>query len=102
MDGFVVYLKNIAVNGPFLDSDIFPIYSSNMDINKTGRGRPRKDASSAKSESILLRMAPAEKIAFKEAANLAGLPLSAWVRERLRLTARRELEESGKPIAFLS
>jgi hypothetical protein len=39
--------------------------------------------------------------AFRVAADLAGLALSAWVRERLRLAARRELEEAGKSVPFL-
>jgi hypothetical protein len=43
----------------------------------------------------------AEKQAFKDAAELAGLPLSTWVRERLRRAAREELEEAHRPVAFL-
>jgi hypothetical protein len=37
-----------------------------------------------------------------QAANLAGLDMSAWVRERLRVAARNELREYGKPVVFLS
>ncbi len=37
---------------------------------------------------------------FLEAAWLAGLPLSAWTRERLRLAAIRELESDGQKIPF--
>jgi uncharacterized protein (DUF1778 family) len=55
-----------------------------------------------KTENILLRVQPAEKEAFREAAELAGLPLSAWVRERLRRVTVRELEEAGRPIRFLN
>jgi uncharacterized protein (DUF1778 family) len=54
-----------------------------------------------KTDSIEIRVQAEEKAAFKEAADLAGLPLSAWVRERLRRVTIRELEEAGKPILFL-
>jgi uncharacterized protein (DUF1778 family) len=55
----------------------------------------------AKSESYLLRTKPEEKEAFKKAADLSGLSLSAWSRERLRRAAIKELEEASIPIAFL-
>ena len=65
------------------------------------RGRPPVDPGKAKAEYLEVRLEVAEKEAFKEAADLAGLALSAWVRERLRRVARKELEESGQPVAFL-
>ena len=43
----------------------------------------------------------AEKRAFRDAADVAGLDLSAWVRERLRASARKELQGVGKKAAFL-
>jgi hypothetical protein len=43
-----------------------------------------------------------EKQAFKDAAVLAGLPVSGWVRLRLREAARKELGESGQAVAFLT
>lgn len=55
-----------------------------------------------KSKQLLVRLEPDEKEAFADAAELAGIPLSAWVRERLRKAARQELEEARLPIAFLS
>ncbi|RNJ49141.1 hypothetical protein D1O30_05545 [Methylocystis hirsuta] len=55
-----------------------------------------------KTESIEIRVQSDEKLAFKEAAELAGLPLSAWARERLRRAAIRELEEASRPIRFLT
>ncbi|TAL13955.1 DUF1778 domain-containing protein [Patescibacteria group bacterium] len=55
----------------------------------------------AKSEILRARLDAEEKEAFQEAANLAGLSLSTWVRERLRRAARVELEDAGKQIAFL-
>jgi hypothetical protein len=43
-----------------------------------------------------------EKEAFRAAAELAGLDLSAWIRERLRRIARRELQEAGHSVVFLA
>lgn len=54
-----------------------------------------------KSEAILLRLEPGEKEGFKAAAELAGIDLSAWMRERLRRVARQELEEANLPIPFI-
>jgi uncharacterized protein (DUF1778 family) len=65
------------------------------------RGRPKKDADRTKAETLDVRIEPAEKQAFKDAADLAGLAVSAWVRERLRQAARKELGDSGLPVAFL-
>ncbi len=54
-----------------------------------------------KTETVRLRVDLDEKRSFQDAADLAGLPLSAWVRERLRKAARLELEAAGRQIAFL-
>jgi hypothetical protein len=54
-----------------------------------------------KVDVLEVRLASGEKEAFKDAADLAGIPLSSWVRERLRRVARVELEEAGRKIAFL-
>jgi hypothetical protein len=43
-----------------------------------------------------------EKRGFTEAAELAGIPLAVWMRERLRQAARKELEEIGKEVPFLA
>ena len=51
--------------------------------------------------SIQIRLSVAEKLGFEQAAALAGIPLSSWVRERLRLTAIRELEGAGQHIPFI-
>jgi len=48
-----------------------------------------------------MRLEPVEKEAFRAAAELAGLDLSAWIRERLRGLARKELEGAGKTVPFL-
>jgi hypothetical protein len=55
-----------------------------------------------KTENILVRAQPNEKLAFQQAADLAGISLSAWIRERLRLAAIRELEGAGWPIPFVA
>lgn len=62
---------------------------------KTGSG-------SRKAELLQVRLNAGEKQAFEDAAELAGIALSAWVRERLRLTATRELEAASRPVAFLT
>ena len=54
-----------------------------------------------KSEWVKIRIAGDEKQAFQDAADLAGVSLSAWMRERLRKSAIRELEEASRPIQFL-
>jgi hypothetical protein len=55
-----------------------------------------------KTEGIEIRVNPDEKLAFKQAAELAGISLSSWVRERLRLMAIRELEGAGRSIPFVA
>ena len=42
-----------------------------------------------------------EKEAFQEAADMAGLSLSAWVRERLRRIVISEFKGAGKRIKFI-
>jgi hypothetical protein len=54
-----------------------------------------------KTQGIEIRVQPEEKAGFKEAAELAGVSLSAWMRERLRLAAIRELENAGRPVPFI-
>jgi uncharacterized protein (DUF1778 family) len=54
-----------------------------------------------KTESIEIRVQGDEKAAFKQAADLSGIPMSAWIRERLRRAAVKELEDASRPIPFL-
>lgn len=54
-----------------------------------------------KDELLQLRVGALEKRAFEDAASVTGLALSAWVRERLRRAAIRDLEEVGRPIPFI-
>jgi hypothetical protein len=72
-----------------------------MNTNQQQRGRPKKDPTRTKGEYLEIRLETAEKQAFRDAADLAGLDLSAWVRERLRIAARKELESASQPVAFL-
>jgi hypothetical protein len=55
----------------------------------------------ARNDAVLIRLSEAEKKSFRDASKLAGIGLSAWARERLRLAAIRELEAAGRPILFL-
>lgn len=61
-----------------------------------GRGRVTKD------EEIKLRVLVAEKQGFMLAADLAGISLSSWIRERLRMSAIRELESAGRRVPFVA
>jgi len=54
-----------------------------------------------KSQILQIRLTNAEKEGFELAAALAGISLSSWVRERLRLTAIRELEGAGRRVPFI-
>lgn len=65
------------------------------------RGRPKKDEDKSRTGYLDVRLEPAEKQAFQAAAELAGLSMSSWVRERLRQMARKELEAAGLPVAFV-
>jgi hypothetical protein len=65
--------------------------------------RKGKAAGSAKRKEELLqvRLSAAEKKAFEESAELSGLAVSAWVRERLRRIAVQELGEAGREVPFV-
>ena len=55
-----------------------------------------------KTENLQIRLTSPEKAGFEEAAALAGIPVSSWVRERLRLAAIRELESAGRRVPFIA
>ena len=67
----------------------------------TRRDGGKRGSGKRKGAHLQIRLEPAEKEAFEAAADLAGLALSAWVRERLRQITVRELEASGRRVAFL-
>lgn len=54
-----------------------------------------------KTTNLDIRVAGEEKQGFELAAALAGVSLSSWVRERLRLAAIRELESAGRRVPFV-
>jgi uncharacterized protein (DUF1778 family) len=68
---------------------------------KKKMGRPKKQPDAVKADYIEMRCTEAEKQAFRAAAEAAGLPLTGWIRERLRRIARKELEDLDRPVAFL-
>ena len=55
----------------------------------------------SRSEVLQIRITDDEKEGFELAAALAGISLSSWVRERLRLNAIRELESAGRRVPFV-
>lgn len=78
---------------------MYPHSGYNSDVDS--QEKPRKSTRRTKNEHIKLRLTSPEKEAFQMAANLAGLSLSDWVRERLRRASIRELESAGLQIPFL-
>ena len=68
----------------------------------TKRGRPAKTDAERKADLFVIRLDATEKQAFQQAASVAGLSLSSWARERLRMAAIRELEQAGLRAAFLA
>lgn len=62
-------------------------------------GRPKKLPDAVKTNYIEVRYEESEKQAFHAAAEAAGLPLSGWIRGRLRKVARKGPEDMGKPVA---
>lgn len=54
-----------------------------------------------KDRVLQIRLNEDEKLAFDIASEIAGIPLSSWVRERLRLACIRDLESAGQKIPFI-
>jgi hypothetical protein len=54
------------------------------------------------SYNLQVRMTLAEKQGFEAAAKASGVSLSAWVRDRLRRSAREELQASGILVPFIA
>jgi len=69
-------------------------------VKMARRGRPNKKTKDKKLECLIFRLEHGEKQAFKDAANISGVPLSVWVRERLRQAAIKDLDAVGHPISF--
>jgi uncharacterized protein (DUF1778 family) len=64
-------------------------------------GRPPKDPDKKKGLRLDMRLDEYEKEGFRMAAEMAGLELSGWIRERLRRAAKKELEDAGKKVPFI-
>lgn len=84
----------------YLDYYGFCVYNADMkNKNEKRRGRPSKEKT--KGVRLDMRLEELEKEAFSTAADLSGLDLSAWIRERLRKVAKSELEDAGQPVPFI-
>ncbi len=55
-----------------------------------------------KDTQILIKLSEAERDGFKRAAEIAGIGLSAWARQRLRSAAIKEMQDVGEQIPFLN
>lgn len=67
---------------------------------KNRMGRPPKAEEARKGRWLQVRLTDPEKTAFDRAAGIAGIDLSAWVRERLRMAARKEIGQLGEKPEF--
>lgn len=63
---------------------------------------PQYTTAMTKAQVLQIRLDEREKHGFQAAADIAGIPLSSWVRERLRLAAIRDLESAGQRIPFIN
>jgi len=54
-----------------------------------------------KTKPIQVRVSENERAAFKDAAKIMGVSLSAWIRLNLRKAANRDHEAVGQQITFL-
>jgi hypothetical protein len=80
----------------------FCVYDDGMKTTRQKRlGRPPKGSDKIKGFRLDMRLEASEKEGFRLAAELSGLDLSAWIRERLRQIARKELENAGQRVPFL-
>lgn len=55
-----------------------------------------------RNNQLLIRVSSLEKEGFEKAAEISGIGLSAWARERLRSAAIQELQAVGEKIIFLN
>ena len=70
----------------------------NVSMEKpTGRAK----SANMRDDYVELRLGSFEKRTLQDAAKLAGMPTSTWVRARLRQAAIKEPEDAAMPIAFL-
>ena len=55
-----------------------------------------------KDTQILIKLSEPEREGFRRAAEIAGIGLSAWARQRLRSAAIKEMQDVGEQIPFLN
>ena len=58
--------------------------------------RPRKEESRVHSATLRIRLLPEHDALIRQAATLAGVSLSDWLRERIIRAARREVAEASR------
>jgi uncharacterized protein (DUF1778 family) len=58
--------------------------------------RPKKEESRAHSAALRIRLLPEHDALVRQAAALAGVSLSDWLRERIIRAARREVGEAAR------
>jgi hypothetical protein len=58
--------------------------------------RPRKEADRTHSSALRIRLLPEHDALVREAATLAGVSLSDWLRERIIRAARKEVAEAAR------
>ena len=63
---------------------------------KTNRGRPPLPESDRAEERLELRIKATDKTDWQNAADQAGVALSAWIRDRLSAVAKRELRKASR------
>lgn len=54
-----------------------------------------------KEQSIMIRVSQLEKEGFARAAEISGIGLSAWARQKLRSAAIKDLQDVGMKIPFI-
>jgi hypothetical protein len=54
-----------------------------------------------KTEVVIIRVSEAEKKGLERAAEISGIGLSAWARQRLRTAAIKEHQDAGEKVIFL-
>ncbi len=62
-------------------------------ITITGMARPKKEPGTARDKLMQVRVKPQEYDTFKEAADVSGLDLSAWVRQQLLQATRKAVRK---------
>ena len=55
-----------------------------------------------KENRVFIRVTELEKEAFERAAEISGVGLSAWARQKLRAAAIKELQNIGEKVVFLN